>query len=170
ACRLGGGGLLGLGRLGGVLRGGRGVELRLRVGLGPVELRPRLRGVGDRLLLQLLGPRLGLVRFAAARALSANARSASARGLSHSRLRSDAVSDAASRAAVAAAFFASSAVLAASAASRASVAARAGAAATASAFGTNSAGWEISTGAASFGEMITRIPIHVLSNSFSAKS
>ena len=33
-CRLGSGGLLGLGRLGGVLRGGRGVELRLRVGLG----------------------------------------------------------------------------------------------------------------------------------------
>ena len=57
-----------------------------------------------------------------------------------------------------------------SAGSRASVSARAGAAATASAFGTNSAGWEISTGAASFGEMITRIPIHVLSNSFSAKS
>jgi hypothetical protein len=85
-------------------------------------------------------------------------------------LRSDAVSDAASRAAVAADFFASSAVLAASAASRASVSARAGAAATAPAFGTNSAGWEISTGAASFGEMITRIPIDVLSNSFSAKS
>ena len=33
----------------------------------------------------------------------------------------------------------------------------------------NSAGWENSTGAASFGEMITRIPIRVLSNSFSAK-
>ncbi len=74
-----------------------------------------------------------------------------------------------SRAAVAAAFFASSAVLAASAASRASVSARAGAAATASAFGTNSAMWENSTGAASFGEMITRIPIRVLSNSSSAK-
>ena len=40
----------------------------------------------------------------------------------------------------------------------------------ASAFGTNSAGWENSIGAASSGEMITRIPIHVLSNSFSAKS
>ena len=39
----------------------------------------------------------------------------------------------------------------------------------ASAFGMNSAGWENSTGAASFGEMITRIPIRVLSNSFSAK-
>jgi len=37
------------------------------------------------------------------------------------------------------------------------------------AFGTNSAGWENSTGAASFGEMITRIPIQVFSNSFSAK-
>jgi len=33
-----------------------------------------------------------------------------------------------------------------------------------------SAGWENSTGAASSGEMITRIPIHVLSNSFSANS
>ena len=69
----------------------------------------------------------------------------------------------------AAAFFASSAAFVASAASRASVSARAGAAAMASAFGMNSAGWEISTGAASFGEMITRIPIRVLSNSFSAK-
>jgi hypothetical protein len=46
--------------------------------------------------------------FAAASALSANASSASARGLSQSSLRSDAVSDAASRAAVAADSFASS--------------------------------------------------------------
>ena len=84
-------------------------------------------------------------------------------------MRSDAVSAAVSRAAAAAAFFASSAVLAASAASRASGSALAGAAAMASAFGTNSAGWENSTGSASFGEMITRIPIRVLSNSFSAK-
>ena len=60
---LGGGGLLGLGRLGGVLCGGGGVELRLRVGLGGVELRPRLRGLGGGLLLPLLGPRLGLVRL-----------------------------------------------------------------------------------------------------------
>jgi hypothetical protein len=44
--------------------------------------------------------------------LSANASSASARLLSHSSLRGDAISDAVSRAAVAAAFFASSAVLA----------------------------------------------------------
>ncbi len=36
-------------------------------------------------------------------------------------------------------------------------------------FGTNSAGWENSTGSASPGEMITRMPICVLSNSFSAK-
>jgi len=47
--------------------------------------------------------------------------------------------------------------------------ARVGAAAMASAFGMNSAVWENSTGAASFGAMITRIPIRVLSNSFSAK-
>ena len=33
----------------------------------------------------------------------------------------------------------------------------------------NSAGWENSTGAASFGEMITRIPIRVFPNSFCAK-
>ena len=79
------------------------------------------------------------------------------------------MSDAVSRAAAAAAFFASSAALAASAASRTSVSARGGAAATASAFGTRSAAWENSTGAASFGEMITRIPIRVLLNSFSAK-
>jgi hypothetical protein len=85
-------------------------------------------------------------------------------------LRSDAVSCAVSRTADAAAFFASSAVLAASAASRASASALAGAAAMASWFGTNSAGWENSTGSASFGEMITRIPIHVLSNSFLGKA
>ena len=57
--RLRGGGLLGLGRLGGVIRGGRSVELRLRVGLGPVELRPRFRGLGGSLLPQLLGPSHG---------------------------------------------------------------------------------------------------------------
>ena len=50
--------------------------------------------------------------------LSANASSASARLLSYSSLRGDAMSDAVSRAAVAAAFFASSAVLAADARSR----------------------------------------------------
>jgi hypothetical protein len=108
--RLRGGGLVGLGRLGGVICGDRGVELRLRV------------------------------------------------------------NDAASCAAVAAPFFASSAVLAASAASRASGSARTAATARAFACGTNNARWENSTGAASSGEMITRIPIRVLSNSFSAKS
>ena len=40
----------------------------------------------------------------------------------------------------------------------------------ASAFGTNSAGSENSTGSASFGAMIMRMPIGVLSNNFSAKS
>ena len=89
--------------------------------------------------------------------------------MSPSSLRSDDVSDAVARVAVAAAFFASSIALAASAASRASASALAGAAAMASRFGTNSAGWENSTGSALSGEMITRIPIHVLSNSFSAK-
>src|SRR3984893_13620590 len=57
----------------------------------------------------------------------------------------------------------------ASSGSRASVSARAGAAAMASDFGTNSAGWENSTGSASLGEMITRVPMRTLSNSFSAK-
>src|SRR6185437_12279719 len=70
--------------------------------------------------------------FAAASALSANASSASARVLSDFSLRSDAVSDAVSRVARAAAFFASSAAFLASAASRASVSARIGAAARAS--------------------------------------
>ena len=51
------------GRLGGVLCGGGGVELRLRVGPGGVELRPQFRGPGVGLLLQVLGPRLGLVRL-----------------------------------------------------------------------------------------------------------
>jgi hypothetical protein len=46
--------------VGPILRCGRGVELRLRVGLGPVELRSHLRGVGGRLLLLPLGPRLGM--------------------------------------------------------------------------------------------------------------
>ena len=51
-----------------------------------------------------------------------------------------------------------------------SFSARAGAASIASCFGTNSEGWEKSTGSASLGEMITRIPIGALSNSFSATS
>jgi hypothetical protein len=85
-------------------------------------------------------------------------------------LRSDAASDSVSRFATAAALFASSAVLAASAALRASVSARGGAAAMASGLGANSAGWVNSTGSASFGAMITRMPIRVSSKSFSAKS
>ena len=40
------------------------------------------------------------------------------------------------------------------------------AAAIASDFGTNSAGWENSTGSASLGEMITRVPMRTLSNGF----
>ena len=60
--RLGGISLLGLGHLGGVLcRLGR-IELDLRVGLGGFELRRELRGLGSRLLLQILCPRLSLVR------------------------------------------------------------------------------------------------------------
>src|SRR5262249_21782896 len=57
--------------------------------------------------------------------------------------------------------------LVASSASRASVSERVGAAAMASDFGTNSAGWENSTGSASLDEMITRVPMRTLSNSFS---
>ncbi len=63
ARRLGGVGLLGLGRFGGVLCSGGGVELRLRVGLGGVELRPCFRGPKGGLLPLLLGPRLGFVRL-----------------------------------------------------------------------------------------------------------
>jgi len=63
ARRLGGVGLLGLGRFGGVLCGGGDVELRLRVCLGGVELRPRFLGLKGGLLLLLSDPRLGLVRL-----------------------------------------------------------------------------------------------------------
>ena len=84
-------------------------------------------------------------------------------------MRSDAASDFVSRAVVTAAFFAAAAAWTASAASAVSVSALAGAAAMASAFGCNSAGWENATGAGSFGAIITRMPICVLSNSFSAK-
>jgi hypothetical protein len=70
---------------------------------------------------------------------------------------------------VAASFFACWATLAASSASRTSFSASAGAAARASEFGTNRAGWENATGSASFGEMMTRVPIRILSNSLSAK-
>ena len=107
--------------------------------------------------------------LAAASIFSAKASSASARVLSISSLRTAAGAAAASRAAKAAAALASSAALAASAASRASVSARAGAAASASAFGTNSFGSENATGSASFGAMITRMPICVLPNKFFGK-
>jgi len=154
--RLGGGVLPDLGLLGGVPCGRSGVELRRGVGPGGVELRRQLRGPGGGLLLALLSPRPGLIRPCGGESLVGGREFGAASG-------------AASRSAVAAAFFALSAACTASAASRASVSARAGAAGTTSAFGMNSAGWENSTGAASFGEMITRIPIRVLSNSFSAK-
>ena len=91
------------------------------------------------------------------------------RALACSNLRSDAFSDLASRSAAVAAVLVSSALLAASSASRPSVAARDGTAASAAACGTNKAGWENSTGATSPGAMITRMPIQVRSNSFSAK-
>ena len=61
--RLGGGSLLGLGRLGGVLCGSGGVAFGFCIGRGGVELRPRFRGPGGGLLPPLLGPRLGLVRL-----------------------------------------------------------------------------------------------------------
>jgi hypothetical protein len=63
ARRLGGVGLFGLGRFGGFLCRGGGVELRLRVGLGGVEPRPSFGGPKGGLLLQVLGPCLGLVRL-----------------------------------------------------------------------------------------------------------
>jgi hypothetical protein len=63
--RRGGGGLLGLGCLRSVLYSSGGVEFRLRVCLGDVELRSELRGLGGGLLLALLGARLGLLRLCA---------------------------------------------------------------------------------------------------------
>jgi hypothetical protein len=168
ARRLGGVDLPRLGRLGRFLCGGGGVELRFRVGPGGVELASQVLAWAAAFGLRSSARALAWSVFAASSTLSANASSASARFFSDSSLRSDAVSNAVSRAIVTAPFFASSALLAASAASRASVSARAGAAAMASAFGTNSVGWENATGSALSGEMITRIPICVLSNSFSA--
>src|SRR5262249_29683931 len=61
ACRLGGVGLRGLGRLGGVLGRGGSVELGLRVGLGGVELRLQFLDFRAGLLLLVLGSCLGLV-------------------------------------------------------------------------------------------------------------
>ena len=56
-------GFPGLGRLGGVLCAGDGVELRLRLDPGGVDLRPQVRGLGGGLLLELLGLRPGFVRL-----------------------------------------------------------------------------------------------------------
>ena len=61
ARRRGGFGSLGLGRLGGGLRRGGRVALRLRVGRGGVELRAKVRGLGGDLLSRVLGARLVLV-------------------------------------------------------------------------------------------------------------
>ena len=63
ACRLGGVGPLGFGRLGGVLGRRSLVELRLRVDLGSVELGLKLRYLSGGLLLRVLGLCLGLVRL-----------------------------------------------------------------------------------------------------------
>src|SRR5262249_4301517 len=60
-CRLGGVGLLGLGRLGGVLGRRGSVGLGLRVYLGGVELRLQLLDFRSGLLLLVLGSCLGLV-------------------------------------------------------------------------------------------------------------
>ncbi len=61
ARRSGGVGLPGLGRLGGVLCGSSGAGFRLRVIPGSVDLVRQFRGLGGGLLLEVLGPRLGLV-------------------------------------------------------------------------------------------------------------
>jgi hypothetical protein len=105
AGRLGGVGLLGLGRLGSVLGRRGSVKLGLRVGLGGVELRLQFLDFRSGLLLLVLASCLGLVVLAAASAFSATASAASARVLANSSLRSAAVSGAASFAARAAAFF-----------------------------------------------------------------
>ena len=64
-------GLPGPGRFGGVVCGGGGIELRLRVGPGRVELGPQFRDPGGGLLLCVLGPRLDLVRFGGGKRLPA---------------------------------------------------------------------------------------------------
>jgi len=61
ACRLGGVGLLGLGRLGSVLGRRGSVEFGLRVGLGGVELRLQFLDFRSGLLLLVLASCLGLV-------------------------------------------------------------------------------------------------------------
>ena len=105
ACRLGGVGLLGLGRLGGVLGRRGSVELGLRVGLGGVELRLQFLDFRSGLLLLVLGSCLGLVGLGGGERLLCDREAASARVLANSSLRSAAVSGAASFTARAAAFF-----------------------------------------------------------------
>ena len=137
--RFGGVGLPVRGLLGGIRCFGCGIELRRRIGFGGVEFRARFGGLGSGLELPFLGTRLGLVRLCGGECLFGVSELGVGRGLQPFQLAQRRLDDAASRAAVAADFFVSSAALAASAASRASVSARAGAAATASAFGTSSA-------------------------------
>ena len=62
-CCPGGVGFFLVGRLGDILGRRRGVELRLRVGLGGVELRCCVRGLGSGLLLQVLGLGPCLIRL-----------------------------------------------------------------------------------------------------------
>ena len=65
--------------------------LDFRVGLGGVELCANVRGFGGGLLLEVVGPRLGLVRFGGGERLVGKVSSASARVFSTSSFRSDAV-------------------------------------------------------------------------------
>ena len=141
-------GLLGRGGLGGILGRSHGVALRLRGGLGGVQLGRRIRGLGGGLLLQLIGLCLGLIglgignQLVGIDVLGVGARSSAVPACA-------ATPEAIARPSrpLAAAFLASSAAL-----DRflglggAACSARPGAAAMASAFGTNSEGCEKSTG------------------------
>ena len=77
ARRLGGVSPLGLGRLGGVLRRRGSVALRFRVGLGGVELRPQLRGLGGGLRFRFSARAVASAALAALAAVCAAAAASS---------------------------------------------------------------------------------------------
>ena len=169
ARRLGGVGLPRLGRLGRFLGGGGGVELRFRVGLGGVELGRQFRGLGGGLLLEVLGPRLGLVRLGGGERLVGVGEFGVGAGLEPLQLAQRRRQRRRLARRCRGGFLrlvGRLGGLGRLAGERLGLGRRGR---DGLPFGTNSAGWENSTGSASSGEMITRIPIHVLSNSFSAK-
>ena len=166
--RLGKVGLFGRGRLGGVLGGGGVIELRLRLGHGGIELRRQFHGLGGHLRLQVRRFRFGLVALGVGKQLVGISKIGVGAGLLRLQLAQRYIDRRGIVRRQRRGFLGVSGRLAASAISRATASARVGAAARAAALGWKSFGSEKSTGTASIGEMITRIPIRVLSNSFSA--